>query len=382
MKFFILVSLFLYCTTTFAEALRIVNPILFINKKNPEVASHLSKQIIRYKTKIIFALYNEGKEIRPIATKIVSIMNMVENNGTLSLTLSVNDNTFLVENKEKNLPKIPIVRSDSSFEIVDLRPGEAVLLTYETSILKQNLSNTQNIVFKYEAKDPKGRYSFWTGSVKSESYPFPNTKNFHILTAAPITLTLPNSEADTVLLNASRDGNVEIIKSQIARQANVNAKDENGRTALMLASLNGNPNAVKALLDAHADVNAKGTYGTTALMDAIGHESVVRLLLAATADVNAKNQSGVTAMMIAAYNGKTDTVRMLLEAKADVNAQDLFRCTALMIAGQRNKTDVIKVLLKAGANVDLKDIKEKTALDYCPEIRKIQMKIKQDAIKK
>ena len=59
----------------------------------------------------------------------------------------------------------------------------------------------------------------------------------------------------------------------------MNAKSNDGGTALMEASRYGNVEVVRELLAAKADVNAKNNDGRTALMEASkGHDDVVKLL--------------------------------------------------------------------------------------------------------
>ena len=101
--------------------------------------------------------------------------------GTLLLQLDMNLETFLVENKEAGLPKISIVRPLSSFEIVDLRPGEATMISYDLQLKKDVFQKTKKIIFEYSSTSKKDRYPFWNGMVISKEYPLHGTKSFHII---------------------------------------------------------------------------------------------------------------------------------------------------------------------------------------------------------
>jgi ankyrin repeat protein len=78
-----------------------------------------------------------------------------------------------------------------------------------------------------------------------------------------------------------------MIDKLLSAGAEVNDKGPHGETPLMMASRNGNVDAIKTLIEHKADVNAKETLrGTTALMWAAeqSHPAAARLLLANGAD--------------------------------------------------------------------------------------------------
>jgi ankyrin repeat protein len=56
---------------------------------------------------------------------------------------------------------------------------------------------------------------------------------------------------------ASYSGNRDVVQALLAKEADVNAKTDDGRSALMLASGNGNRDVVQALLAKGANPNAK-----------------------------------------------------------------------------------------------------------------------------
>ena len=195
--------------------------------------------------------------------------------------------------------------------------------------------------------------------------------------------------AEGSLIDASRSGDIERVRSLVGSKADVNLKDENGRTALMNAVTEGHIEVVRMLLEAKADVNAKTENGDTALIcaaqyslvqklahalakgmlkeagieadskgtstkstqveDAKVGEEIVRALLAARADVNARNGQGQTALMYASIDGNPGIVRALLAARADVKARNKEGQTALGIAKDCKNDEVVKLLRAAGA---------------------------------
>jgi hypothetical protein len=100
---------------------------------------------------------------------------------------------------------------------------------------------------------------------------------------------------------------------------NLNAKQDDGVTALLMsASENGKLEVVRALLAASANINARRSDGSTALMLASqnGRQEIVRALLAAKADVNAKRGDGSTALILASQNGHQEVAQLLKTAGA------------------------------------------------------------------
>src|SRR5574337_844034 len=74
------------------------------------------------------------------------------------------------------------------------------------------------------------------------------------------------------LIEASKSGATEKVKSLLAEGADVNTRDQDGWTALMHASWHGHSGISGMLLNKGADVNAKASDGETALMRAAERE--------------------------------------------------------------------------------------------------------------
>jgi ankyrin repeat protein len=141
-----------------------------------------------------------------------------------------------------------------------------------------------------------------------------------------------------------------------------------GETVLMLASRSGNVEAVKALLARGADPNARERAGQTALMWAAaeGHTAVIRTLIAAGADKNATLDSGFTPFFFAVRDGRLDAVREFLASGVDVNAlmrrpenarrgrggpgRGFAPTSPLVLATQNGHFDLAIALIEAGAD--------------------------------
>ncbi|MDF0752596.1 ankyrin repeat domain-containing protein [Marinobacter sp. 71-i] len=193
-----------------------------------------------------------------------------------------------------------------------------------------------------------------------------------------------SSVADTPLMAAVSDGDLDRVESLAASGASLNTLTEEGTplaaavragedrivwyllsegtapdrapasgiTPLMIASGEGHRRIVQLLLSAGASVNASDSEGTTPVIRAArnGHLSVVKVLLAAGANVNV-SQGGRSLLMHIVDGGDLLTAEMLLAAGADVNYQGNNGETALDLARASNNRDIEMLLIQAGAEL-------------------------------
>lgn len=224
--------------------------------------------------------------------------------------------------------------------------------------------------------------------------------------------------AAKTIWEAAKRGNIAVIKQQLAKGVNVNAKGEGGSTPLSMAALAGQARTVKFLVDRKANVNIRGEDGGTPLHGAafLGHLAVVRVLLANGADVNARNKENATPLdnaapewseelqgvvgfladwlqikidakamranrpkvaaflrekgglhgaqvaaiqntdfWTAARTGKLGVLKQHLAKDADVNRLDEKGYSALAWAAMAGEAEAVKLLLKQGADVNQKN---------------------------
>lgn len=161
-----------------------------------------------------------------------------------------------------------------------------------------------------------------------------------------------------------RDAALELVKTLIARGADVNARtkeyapirrwvtplndiswvDFTGQTPFLRASLSGDTTVMRLLLVHGADPNIATFAGTTALMAAAG--------------VNwAENQTYTESK-----EALMEALKLCVEKGGDVNASNSMGITALIGAVNRGSDDMVEYLVAKGAKLDVKDKEGRTPL--------------------
>lgn len=158
----------------------------------------------------------------------------------------------------------------------------------------------------------------------------------------------------TPLLDAVRDGNEELARSQLNEGgANIRETNEDGQTALHLAVLNSHKSVISLLVENGADIEASTKDGSKPLYIAAksGNLSLVETLLFFNAQVESFNvKTQTTAFYQAIENDHETVAKCLLEHGADIDARLPSGRTALYNAVVLRKLDLVPFLLRHGAN--------------------------------
>jgi ankyrin repeat protein len=142
---------------------------------------------------------------------------------------------------------------------------------------------------------------------------------------ADASMTVGGEGAGSVLIDAVRSGNLEVVKEILHYGPNLEARDRKGKTALFAAgeSMNNGEDGesvecVRVLAKAGAKVDARDKDGNT-LLHKTYLVDVQEELLRLGADVNARNHNGETPIFT---NMNTESIPLLLQHGADLTIRN------------------------------------------------------------
>ena len=159
----------------------------------------------------------------------------------------------------------------------------------------------------------------------------------------PAQSSKPLSEADKALIDAALTGNIEAAKQAIVDDANVNVKGSGRWTPMHFATWGGYKEVVKLLIAKDADLNAEDVNGKTPLDWSGGEEETADLL---------RKYGGKTSeelsIHVAAERGNITVFKQHLAAGANVNAKDRVGKTPLDRAITNYQTETADIIRKHG----------------------------------
>lgn len=187
------------------------------------------------------------------------------------------------------------------------------------------------------------------------------------------------------------------VELLLARGANLEAKDNDGRTPLHAAAEGSTPEAVGLLLSKGANVNARDGAQQTplhAIADKAWHDKreIVALLLTKHPDVNATDVVGYTPLHLLAkmrlgltadevrsnthpaaadarrlLKDQVEAASLLIASGAIVNARDDYKGTPLHWAAWSNSEALAELLLRSGADKNARDKLDRAPLHRAAE---------------
>nr|WP_223158783.1 ankyrin repeat domain-containing protein [Wolbachia endosymbiont of Pentalonia nigronervosa] len=179
-----------------------------------------------------------------------------------------------------------------------------------------------------------------------------------LATTIPVKIFLRQPQLN--LINAARQGNLDMVTEYVSKGVSLNAKDDNNRTPLHWAALNDHLNVVKYLISRGANLHIIDKNGYTPLHRAAGGGAldVVKYFIEEEhLDINLNSSDDSyhwTPLHIAAYTNKLDIVKYLIDKGADINAVDTDSShkKPIHVAAQGGHKDIIEFLLSKGVSVN------------------------------
>ncbi|GMH36841.1 hypothetical protein BSKO_04714 [Bryopsis sp. KO-2023] len=206
-------------------------------------------------------------------------------------------------------------------------------------------------------------YRSWIESMMS------STGQYKTSGPTPVNIKLdvsaPPSDEDR-FLTAATNGDVAIVKEEIVRGVDIEARSKSSATALINAANNNHPETVSVLADGGADVSARDEKGFTAVIGAayFGQSEALKVLLErGDIDLEERSNDDVTALFVAAQQGHLENVKLLLNAGAYIESRSgRSGSTPLIIASERARLAVVRELISRGADVNAKTTDTQTTV--------------------
>ena len=173
-----------------------------------------------------------------------------------------------------------------------------------------------------------------------------------LLDEDPALINGRNTDGMTPLNLAAINGNYEIVKELLRRNADIHIGDVDNSQPIHLAAVSGNVQVAELILASGADINEQDNNGTTPLGFAVGRRQtdMTRYLLEKGADVHISNAGGMTPLF---YAGTPEIVELILDSGADIDARSNDGTTPLLAAVWRGRADLASCLLGRGADPNL-----------------------------
>ena len=176
---------------------------------------------------------------------------------------------------------------------------------------------------------------------------------------------------DMQLMQTAGTGDMARMTTLLANGAQVNAIDAQGNSALLNAAREGEVEIARLLLKAGAYVDGRGGTMSPLVAAALrGHTILVRLLIRNDANVNAVGENELSALMNAVKLNRPEVVKVLIEAGANTRVFDRAGDNLLVVAVSENYSDMLALLLKLGVNPDLADSNGLTALYWAEYLKR------------
>lgn len=165
------------------------------------------------------------------------------------------------------------------------------------------------------------------------------------------------------------------LKQAIAKGADLERKDQQGRTALMAATYGNHLEAVKILVKAGANVNAQDHMQNSPFLyaGAEGFTEMIKIYMTADPDYTIVNRYHGTALIPACERAHLEVVQILLDdPNYPIDHINRLGWTALLEAiilgpGGKDHQKTVALLIAAGADVNLADHNDVSPLQHAEQ---------------
>ncbi|XP_022946123.1 ankyrin-1 [Cucurbita moschata] len=154
---------------------------------------------------------------------------------------------------------------------------------------------------------------------------------------------------------AAREGKTEVCKYLLEElKLDVDTRDEDGETPLIHAARQGHTDTARYLIESGANPAIASDLGATALHHSagIGNIELLKFLLSRGPDVNSQSDAG-SPLIWAAGHAQQEAVKLLLEHHANPNAETDDDITPLLSAVAAGSLACLDLLIQAGAKVNI-----------------------------
>ena len=154
--------------------------------------------------------------------------------------------------------------------------------------------------------------------------------------------------------SAAKVGDVNVIKTILSIERDIDSRNSNGATPLMIAAYHGRSDALNVLIEKGSDPTLKDNNGVTLLHYAAegANDVIIEKLLSVGLDIDSRSSDGATPLMIAAYHGRLNAFSVLIERKSDPTLKDNNGWTLLHYSARGGNDVIIEKLLSLGLDID------------------------------
>lgn len=188
-----------------------------------------------------------------------------------------------------------------------------------------------------------------------------------------------DSKGNSALLNAIRNGKLDVAKFLISMGANVNHKNSRDEQALHLASQSGSVDMVKFLIDecgAISQQHSKNSDSQNPIQVAIQckHLDILKYFISIGIDKNLADDDGRNLFFLACNNpqDQLEIPKYLHSIGCDINGKDMLRKTPFLNCCQEGYLKTLKWLIEIGCDQEIGTEKE-TAIDIAKQARQDQI---------